>query len=130
MMKIKEYEHDDEELLDAIKHLMGSDVWQQEHGQQIRRQKGRKFYLMWDEDRLVCMRSIYKHHIRDAHTMPEYRHKGYMTEFTKYICENYCEDYLIGGTKNPIMRKVYLNCGFVPHGMKGQYEYFIYRRSK
>ena len=130
MMVIKEYEHDDEELLDAIKHLMGSDIWQEEHGQQIRRQKGRKFYLMWHGDRLVCMMSIYKHHIRDVHTMPFYRNRRCATEFMRDVCEKYCEKHLIGGTENPIMKKVFLNCGFVPHGMKGKYEYFIYKRSE
>ncbi len=119
-MEIKVYAHDDEELLDKIKHLLGSDEWHTEHNQPLRRQKGKIFYLLLDDnDQLISMVSRYKDQLLDGHTMHPYRKKGYFEYLFKHVCKG-----CYTGTKHEHVERIYARNGYVYKNNRGRYRYW------
>lgn len=123
-MNVCEYAPDDPELLDRIKHLLGSDEWYAEHKQHLRRQKGKRFYLLFDNGVFVAMCSVYRSTIMDAHTMLEFRRHGYMKTLLSYVLNRY--DHLTIGTSHQAIDKIVLALGFKYRLNRGRYRYYDY----
>ena len=121
-MTIREYAHDDLKLLDHIKQLLGSDEWYAEHKQHLTRRKGKRFSLLFENDVLVDMCSVWRGTILDAHTMPEFRRRGYMKSLLSYVKDHY--DHLLIGTSHEAIEKVALALGFKYRLNRGRYRYY------
>lgn len=121
---IKKYKHDDNKLLDNIKFLLGSDVWQKEHMQPLRRQEGKIFYLMFVDNKLVSLTSIYKNMKGDGHTIKEHRGKGYYKILFDYVLKDNHNYTITIGTANEIVKKTIAFFNGVWYLNRGKYSYY------
>lgn len=123
-MIIKKYDFDSNNLIAKIGFLLGSDEWQTEHNQALRRQKGKVFYLLIDEDALISMCSVYRNQILDCHTLKPYRNKGYILKLLKYVLKDNSNKQLHSGTANECMEKVFISLGMKYKLNRGKYRYY------
>lgn len=119
---IKKYPHDSPELISRIGFLMGSDEWQTEHKQALRRQSGKMFYLLVEKD-LISMCSVYKNQILDCHTIKQHRNQGYMQKLIRYVLDDNTGR-IYSGTANPSMENIFKKLGFEYTLNRGRYRYY------
>lgn len=119
-MKIVRYEYDNENLIKEIGFLLGSDEWFYEHKQNLRRRKGKIFYLLYVDGIFVSMCSIYKNQITDVHTNKLYRNKGYANYLISVVSKNG----MYAGSCNTIMINIFLKNGFRYYISRGKYRYY------
>ena len=120
LINIKCYKYDDEQLVDQLKWLWGSDEWRKEHKQDLRRSKNKKFYLLYENDILISISSIKNNLIGDAYTFPQYRNQGYYTILLQHITTQG----LRIGTSNEFVLKIIKKLGYKYIYNRGKYEYY------
>lgn len=123
MFEVKQYKHDDEELLDYIKHLLGSDLWYKEHKQSLRRREGKIFYLLFVDGEFVSMLSKHKGMYGDGFTFPKHRGKGYYSYLRQAVGVKPGEK---AASSNPVIWHILeTKLGMRYLYNRGQYRYYI-----
>lgn len=122
-MNILSYPHDSYSLIQKIWPFLGSDEWQKEHKQTLRRQQGKIFYLLINDNSiLISFCSIYKNQILDVHTVDNFRCKGYGNFLINKVAN--IKPYLYAGSANTYMQKILIKNNFKYYLSRGKYKYY------